>query len=116
MSGREKYTRISDRVEETGEYELVLPLDTLILGVLEKEGSTFGGLYEIGTPAPEIIKKLSLDGKMKASQVGSRLNTLRMQGLAKRVRLLGAKSGWGWQRTGAGDVLLAKMKAEEEGQ
>jgi hypothetical protein len=93
-----------------GEYELVEPLDYMILDLLQDEGSMFADLYPLGETVPALVKKLG--GKLTNSQLTSRVRILHIQGLIVQKKSLTNKSGSTtvWQRSKVGASLLNKWK------
>jgi hypothetical protein len=111
-----KIEKLSDRAKR-GEYELVEPLDYRLLEKLPPEGTTAFNLYPIGTT----VKELSKDFKqIPQTQISARIRSMHVQGLAKKVRMLGAElgeqrkgrasAGSAWQLTESGAKLLANWK------
>lgn len=91
-----------------GEFDLIVPLDYKILGELQDEGTMLAGLYEIGTTVKEVSKKYP---QITRGTVSGRLRSMLMQGLTKKVKLVGTKSsGASWQRTELGKKMWEEWK------
>lgn len=90
-----------------GEYDLVEPLDYLILELMEPEGSMVSGLYPLGTTVISMNKKL----KLSSPVISSRVRILHLMGLTKKVHSLGSGTGKkAWQRTPEADRLLKEWR------
>lgn len=114
-----KYTRLEEKIKETGEYTLVEPLDIFIMQTLPVEGSLFAGLYPLGETALNITKKLpGSEGKTVASSVvQARLRSLSVQGLVIGKESIQNGKANVWQRTRAAEELLGsrgKLTSKKE--
>lgn len=106
MTDETRYERLGDRAAR-GEYELVEPLDYLLLGELPEAGTMLAGLYQIGSTVAELEKKFPLT----SSQIHARIRSLHVQGLVVKVKTFGTGAGkWSWQRSEEGSALVDKWK------
>lgn len=95
-----------------GEYELIEPLDILIIEQLPLEGTLFGGLYPLGETVENLRKKF--DGKVKVTTLTARMRLLNIQGLVARTNSVSEGRGMTvWQRTAAGTKLLNDRKEKK---
>jgi DNA-binding PadR family transcriptional regulator len=93
-----------------GDYDLVDPLDYLILEMLPDEGELVMNFYPLAVTANELIKKKFT--MFSPGQMAGAIKRLQIQGLAARVRTSGTKS-FGYQRTAKGKELFVKWQAEK---
>lgn len=94
--------------------DLVLPLDYMILELMPREGTTFSGLYPIGSTVKDITKKLN--GAVPSTIISARVRLMNELGLCQKVKALGATThGFAWQRTDKADQLLKQWKESEGG-
>lgn len=98
-----------------GIYNLVAPIDYLLLSFLPDEGELFAGLHPMTESVQNLKKKFSTDQQkvLTSSLVSTRLRVLALQALAVRVKI-GERDG-GWQRTPAGVAELKKWEANKNG-
>lgn len=107
MAGpKQRYVRIAERVEKTGEYELIDPLDYKLLEVLPEEDAMFAGLYPLGETAIALSNKLK--GVLDSHQVAQRLRVMLHQGLVVKKKALGSSETAIWQRTATGKEVYEK--------
>lgn len=100
---------------ESGEYDLIYPLDMLILDLLPNEGTTMGGYYDLGTSVQAIGEALK-GAKLGPDYLSGRLRSMMYQGLVLRIKAVGSStSKWQWQRTPTGKKLLDEWKEKERG-
>lgn len=95
-----------------GNYQLIEPLDLILMGHLPKEGALFGGLYPLGETVQNLY--LKFEKKVKITTISTRLRVLNIQGLV--VNTMSVSEGRGktvWQRTPKGDQLLADRKEKK---
>jgi DNA-binding PadR family transcriptional regulator len=97
-----------------GIYDLVAPMDYMILGFLKDEGTTVLGLYPEGHTAGQIIRDV-FERKIGANILAPRLGSLRAQGLI--VALTGPGTGGhnAYQVTPTGKRLYQEWKAAQDG-
>lgn len=108
----------------TEKYQLVAPIDYMILGFLPTEGTLVLGLYPLGETAHNIRLKLTAEQQKVISTVtiGARLRVMQEQGLVvsqhpgvgKRTTS-GGNSRMVWQRTTSGTNALNKWKGGNGG-
>ncbi len=89
-----------------GDFDLVLPLDLLLLEKLPVEGTTMGGVYEIGSTVREIHKTIPVS----VGSIAARLRSMEVQGLTRKVRMVGNNGTTAWQHTKLGKKLLDERK------
>lgn len=95
-----------------GEYELIEPLDTMILDLLPVQGSLFGGLYPLGETVQNLEQKFK--GQVKITTISTRLRLLHIQGLAVKTNSVSEGRGSTvWQRTSAATNLLNNRKEKK---
>lgn len=94
-----------------GEYELVEPLDYLILERLPDEGELVMGYYPMAATVPQ-LRKEGFGEVLSAGEMGGALKRLNIQGIVARVTTRGTKS-FGYQRTELGKNLLKKWKSTQ---
>jgi hypothetical protein len=105
------YVRLADRVKG-GEYELVEPLDYLILEMLQDEGELMGGYYPLTTSITALRKAFKELNAAEPNLLANRVRVLALQGLTIKVRIAGAGKN-GWQRTKAGKELADKWRTSQ---
>lgn len=105
MAERTPYVRLGEKAAR-GEYELIEPLDYLLLSELPEIGTTLAGLYQIGSTVAELEKKFPLT----SSQIHARIRSLHVQGLVTKVKQMGSAGKWAWQRSEAGTAVVDKWK------
>lgn len=100
-----------------GEYELVDPLDYLILDKLQPEGTLFAGLYPLGDTVKALGAKFDqVKGGLTGSFIVARLRPLRLQGLVVPKNAGSSTRGKTvWQRTARGTEVLTKWKETNSG-
>jgi hypothetical protein len=98
---KEKYENLATK-SARGEYELVDPLDYMILDKLQDEGTTMGGYYPLADSVPGLRKAHFSD--LPNTVVSARLRVMHIQGLVLQVKTVGSKMGW--QRTEAGKGVV----------
>lgn len=113
-SRKGEYERVEEKAKR-GEFNLVEPLDYLILEKLPEQGSLFGGLFPLGETVANIAKNLpKLEGKMFPSDiVTSRVRSMQLQGLTLHTK--GATSTRIWQRTPRATQLFNAWKEKQRG-
>ena len=115
MAKKSEYERMGDKAAR-GEYDLVLPLDYLLLEQLQPEGTMFAGLYQIGTTV-ESLAAMEQFKPLGRNIISGRMRVLHLQGLVVKVTRLGTseriKNGAAWQRTKKADELLAAWRAND---
>lgn len=95
-----------------GIYDLVVPLDYLLLEKLQDEGTLFAGLYPLGDTVIGLGKKFDqVKGGLDPKIVTSRLRSMQIQGLTISIHS-GTSSGTVkvWQRTPVGATVLETWK------
>ena|SRR6185312_13167221 len=92
-----------------GDYDLIVPLDYLLMEAIPVEGTTLSGLYEIGETVNSLRKKFP---DLSPGNLGSRLKLLEKQGLTRQVRMLGTgtSTNRAWQHTKTAQALIDKWK------
>lgn len=88
------------------DYELIVPLDYVILDRLMDEGTMMGGIAPLGTAVSELRKRKPLD-ILTPEEVSARLRNMNTQGLAIKVRTSGNKR-FVWQRSAEGLRMLTE--------
>lgn len=107
---RGEYRSVAERAAE-GEYELVDPLDYLILDNLPEEGTTIGGILPLGATVSDIAKnKLGIE--VESSMISGRMVSLKTAGLAVVISMARSDSA-GWQITKLGEKILAEWKDKQ---
>lgn len=107
-----KAKNLAERAAE-GDFDLVVPLDYLILDEMTAPGTMLAGLYELGTTTKEIARKYNA---VSPGTVAARARNMGVMGMCRKVKLVGAhtsKSHSGhtaWQRTELGDKMLQEWK------
>jgi len=91
-----------------GDYDLIEPLDYMILDALPDEGELVMNYYPLAASSNQLIKE-KFKG-MTAGQIGSSLSRMRIQGLTVKVKTRSVRE-YGYQRTKVGKQLLDKWKA-----
>jgi hypothetical protein len=91
-----------------GDYDLIEPLDYLILAEMQEEGTLMGGYYPLATNATALKKRFP---ELTSSLISTRLRVLHLQGLVvatKTPTTEGSKrsSRQAWQRTKKGKELV----------
>lgn len=102
------YIRIAERAKK-GDYELVEPLDYMILEVLQDEGTLMGGYYPLTTSIGSLRKTFKELNAAEPNLLANRCRVLALQGLAIKVRIAGAGK-FGWQRSKKGKELVEKWR------
>lgn len=95
-----KEQSLAERFKAGDRSHLILPLDAKLIELLPDDGTSVGGLYQIGSTAAELKKKL--DGALTSPQISTRLRLMNEMGLVQSVRTLGATRGASWQKTSTG--------------
>ena len=98
-----------------GEYQLLEPLDYMILQHLPDQGTLFAGLYPLGETTPNLVGKFTPEqrtlGGVDSHFVSTRLRVLHIQGLVLNLR--SAKNTGGkriWQRTKEASRLVKEWE------
>lgn len=106
-----------EKLNARGEYELVEPIDTLVMEMIPEEGTLFGNLYPLGETAKSLAKKLSTkEAVLTATMVSQRLRALNIQGLVVKKKSIGSGGGsLVWQRTKAATELITGGKGTANG-
>jgi hypothetical protein len=108
MPRSDEYTKVKEQVTE-GIYEMVEPLDYLILDALPKQGMTLGGVTPLGETARNLqATKFSV---LEVSAIAGRLHALGAAGLAVPIKMAAAKGSKGWQVTPQGRKYVEAWKA-----
>lgn len=89
------------RKAERGEYTLVEPMDQMILGHLNDEGTMFAGAYLEAHSVKQINRDV-FKGELPNTIIGPRMNSLTQQGLVIPVRVPGNLGARAYQRTQQG--------------
>lgn len=111
---RGRYHRVAEKAER-GEYDLIEPLDYLLLSELEPEGTSLAGLYPIGTTIKSLAKKERFK-EVPSTLIAARIRSMHVQQLVKKVKMAGADkerkgaTGSAWQVTESGQKLLQTWK------
>ena len=108
---KESYKKVSARAVEGDLSQLVDPLDFLLLEELPDEGTTVGGLYQVGESVQSLAKKFTQRSgvDLTTTLIASRMVSLKYHGLSRGVKMLGRnRGGNAWQRT-----VFGKEVAEE---
>lgn len=96
---------------------MVEPFDYLLIMDLPAEGTNVAGLYQVGEPVSELVKKYQA-AEMTPDAISSRLRTMQNLGLTRMVRMAGGRSkraGTAWQQTTKGkEVAEAWLKAHPQ--
>lgn len=92
--------------------DLVAPLDYLILGFLNDEGTTFNDAYLLGHSAKQIAAE-AFDGKVASTLLGPRLGALKYHGLVVGFKGIGAGGAQWYQVTTKGKQVLSDWKAKQ---
>jgi hypothetical protein len=90
---------------EKGDFSwMVEPLDYLILQQLPDEGTSVGGLYQLGETLQGLAEKFPLP----SSALGGRLRSMKIGGLTRSVKIVPTRAGKdkAWQKTEAGKKRL----------
>jgi hypothetical protein len=107
-----EYKPVAEQARE-GIYELVDPLDYLLLDALPKQGTTMGGVVPLG----ESVRNLQATkfGMLDTGQISGRLVAMRAAGYCLPVRTASVKndSGKAWQITPFGEKVLAEWKKNQ---
>jgi hypothetical protein len=101
-----------------GNYDLVEPLDQMLLSYLPEVGTLALGLYPLGETVPNILKKFTPEQQkhLTSASVAARLRSMSVQGLAEASNSGIAVGGKNiWQRTKAGTTLVNKWKGANGG-
>lgn len=93
-----------------GEYDLIVPLDYLILELLPEEGDLVMGYYPFTKTSAQLVKERFKE--IRPGQLATTLSRLKKQGLVVRVRTRGAHD-FGYQRTPAGKKLYESWKQQQ---
>lgn len=106
---KDPYDSLADKAAR-GDYQLIEPLDYLILGHLQSEGTLFANLYPLGNTAADIAEN-KFDKQLTVGQVSQRLRSMNTQGLVVLV-LSGIGMGGKkvWQRTAKGEQIYKAWK------
>lgn len=95
-----------------GEFELIDPMDYMILELLPDEGELVMGYYPFTKDADTLVKERFTD--MRPGQLAGNMRRLIIQGLVIRVRTRAAKSrSHGYQRTAQGRKLFDEWKKNQ---
>lgn len=90
----------------TKQFHPMLPLDRMVLESIPESGTTFAGLYLLGTPVVSIVSKLKGEGfPVDHDLITARLRSMRHYGLTSPVKQP-KQHELGWQRTEDGDKQL----------
>lgn len=112
MSDLPTMKHVRERGDNHDYSDLVLPLDYMILEFMPRAGTTFSGLYPIGSTVKDITKKLS--GAVPPTIISARVRLMNELGLCLKIKALGATThGAAWQRTDKADPLLKEWKEEQ---
>lgn len=84
-----------------GQYQIIEPLDYLILEQLQDEGTLMGGYYPLATNVAALKKHFK---ELPSTLLSARLRVLGMQDLVVNIATAGSKNGW--QRTPKGKELM----------
>ena len=108
--------KAAEKIEQ-GIYELVAPLDYMILDFMPEEGAMFAGLYPLGETAANLLKKFTPEQQkaMKSTLIAARLVSLNVQKLAINMRAGGTTEKRVWQRTKKGTEVLNEWKETNGG-
>ena len=103
MGKHSPYENIAKLVSE-GRYDDFLfdPLDYKLMEQLPKEGTLFGGLYQVAENSQSLSKKFPLTPAF----IGARLRIMAQGGLLSRVRAIQRGSRVGFQITSTGEEVL----------
>lgn len=101
------YKRLEDRAKE-GKFDLVLPLDQMLVEKLPDEGETFAGMYPMGERVVSLRKQHF--PKLSADAISARLRSLEAQGLVVSTKSVGTGGNKVWQRTELGKLVLLAGK------
>lgn len=110
---QKEYETLATRAAR-GEYQLVQPLDTMILKLLPTEGTLFGGLFPLGETTVNLAKKLSDEAgqKVPVGIISTRMRVLHAQGLVVMVNSVGRPAGGTtvWQITKRGAEAIGSKE------
>lgn len=93
-----------------GEYDLIDPLDYVIIDKIPDAGTTMGGLYPLGSTIKSLLPHFQ---GMDTNNLSARFRSLSVQGLVVKVKLAGTmdtRGAYAWQRTPKAVELLNKWK------
>lgn len=94
---------------QNGDFELIDPLDYMLLDKLEANGTMLGGLYPLGTTVTSLKGKFPM---LDSNQISSRLRIMNAMGLLAKVQMVGGAGRGAWQRSAIGDAELDKWKEQ----
>jgi hypothetical protein len=94
---------------EEGDYDLIEPLDYLILAELPEKGTLMGGYYPLATSSKSLKKRFP---ELTSSLISTRLRLLHMQELAVPINTANSKNGW--QRTKKGKELVEAWQQQQQ--
>jgi len=101
MAGKEgMYEQIAARAAK-GDYTLVEPMDYMIIGHLNDEGTMFAGAYPLAHTTTQVSRDV-FNKQIPATLIGPRMNSLTIQGLVIQVKVPGNLGKNAYQRTQKG--------------
>lgn len=112
---KDPYTKLRER-SARGDYELIEPLDYLLMEKLPEVGEMFAGLYPMGETVQNLSKKFPTpNGLLDTTTITNRMRALDAQGLTSHTRSAISSNGSKiWQRTAKGTDLVRKWKTKEK--
>jgi len=108
------YPNLAERAKR-GEYTLADPMDYMILGHLNEEGTMFAGVYQLGHTAVQIRKDV-FKNEIGMNILAPRFSTLRIQGLVTRVVVPGQGGKHSYQRTKLGKKVYEEWRGRNGSQ
>jgi len=111
------YKNVETKIKE-GLYQLVDPLDYILLGFLPDEGSMFAELYPLGETVQNLKAKLTPEQQkaIKTSSISNRMRIMHLMGLVvKKDKGLDTGGNAIWQVTPKGKDVLKKWKEAKNG-
>lgn len=101
-----------------GEYQVIDPIDYILLGLLPNVGEIFAGLYPMGETVTNLREKFTPEQQKHVTStfLSSRMRVMHIQELCAPTYAGQATNGkMVWQRTKAGETLYKKWKATQNG-
>lgn len=106
---KKKYLNLQERADQ-GEYELIEPLDYLILEILPDEGELVMGYYPFAKSSSHLVKERFKE--MQPAQIAQDVRRLTRQRLAIQVKVRSSEHGW--QRTKKGKEVFEEWKQRQK--
>jgi len=97
------YERIAERAAQ-GDFTLVEPMDYMILGHLNDEGTMFANAYQLAHTATQLSRDV-FSSAITPQVIGPRMNSLKTQGLVVGVKVPGNLGKNAYQRTMTGKKI-----------